>query len=410
LITRAEKFYQPYPARVEGVARILDAVMGKKEYADKALERYFKANKKAGSDDRAFISEMVYDAVRHWNYLVWFTGDKFSFKRDGLWLLVGNLLFLKGYELPEWQEFAPINKAKAAERANRKNMPRHIMQSVSMELDELAVEQACEERWNQELLAMNTPASVVLRANTLQITKQKLADVLSSDGIETNTLPDYEDALQLVQRTNIFRHPLFVEGAFEIQDAGSQKIAPFLQVEPGMRVVDACAGAGGKTLHLASLMENKGRIIAMDVENFKLDELKNRALRNGVNIIETRLIDGMKTIKRLEGSADRLLLDVPCTGSGVLKRNPDAKYKIDRPFFKRVTAIQKEIIEEYSRMLKPGGMMVYATCSIFKGENEQQVSEFLEKNTNFVLEEQYMHYPSETGFDGFFMARIKRVD
>lgn len=410
MITRAEKFYQPYPARVEAVVRILDAVMGKKEYTDKALERYFKANKKVGSDDRAFIAEMVYDAVRNWSYLVWFTGDRFSFKRDGLWLLVGNMLFLKGYELPEWQEFASINQAKAKEKTNRKNLPRHIMQSVSEDLDKLAVEQMGDENWTKELEAMNNQASVILRVNTLQSSAQKIITELAADGIEAMSINGYPDALQLKQRTNIFRHPLFEQGAFEIQDAGSQTIAPFLQVEPGMRVIDACAGAGGKTLHLASIMQNKGRIIAMDVEDFKLTELKNRALRNGISIVETRLIEGMKTIKRLENSADRLLLDVPCTGVGVLKRNPDAKYKIDAAFLKRVSAIQQEIIEQYSRMLKPGGIMVYATCSLFKGENENRVSQFIENHQNFVLEDQVNHLPSETGFDGFFMARIRKID
>lgn len=382
--------------------------MGKKEYADKALERYFKANKKAGSDDRAFISEMVYDAVRHWSYLVWFTGDRFSFKRDGLWLLVGNLLLLKGYELPEYQEFASLNPAHVAERANRRNLPRVIRQSVSPELDALAVEQMGEEAWERELQAMNVPADVVLRVNTLQTDKASLAARLLADGYATEELPNYTDALKLTVRANLFRHPLFAEGAFEIQDAGSQRIAPFLRAEPGMRVIDACAGAGGKTLHLASLMHNRGRIVAMDVEGFKLDELKDRAQRNGVTVVETRVIEGMKTIKRLEGSADRLLLDVPCTGSGVLKRNPDAKYKIDRRFFERVTAIQQEIIENYSRMLKPGGVMVYATCSLFKGENQERVAKFLSDFPEFVLEEQVMHLPSETHFDGFFMARIRK--
>ncbi len=408
IIPAPEKRYRPFPARIEAVVQILDAVMGRNQYADKALERYFKNNRKAGSDDRAFISEMVYDAVRHWNYLVWFTGDGFSFRREGLWLLVGNLLFLKGYEMPEWREFASINLAKAAERAKRKNLPRHILQSVSEELDVLAVEQMGEERWSHELEAMNVPADVVLRVNTLKSDVQQLQKLLALSSVETEILEHYPDALKLKERSNIFRHTLFEEGYFEVQDAGSQTIAPFLEAEPGMRVVDACAGAGGKTLHLACLMKNKGKIIAMDVEDFKLEELKNRARRNGISVIETRLIGGSKIIKGLHESADRLLLDVPCTGSGVLRRNPDAKYKITREFFKRVTALQGEILENYSRMLRPGGKMVYATCSLFADENQNRVKTFLDKNQEFTLEREYMHYPSETGFDGFYMALLKR--
>lgn len=397
-----------YPARVEAVVRILDEVMGKKEYADKALERYFKANKKAGADDRAFIAEMVYDAVRHWNYLVWFTGDSFSFKREGLWALAGNLLFLKGYILPEWNEFSKFNRKAAEERAKRSKLPRTILQSVSQELDELALEEIGEELWERELLAMNEKAPVILRVNTLKTTVNHVMDVLAGEGLDVEEIPGYPDALRLNGKVNLFRHPLFSAGYFEVQDAGSQTIAPFLQAESGMRVIDACAGAGGKTLHLASLMQNKGKIIAMDVEHYKLNELKNRAVRNGVSIIETRLIEGMKTIKRMENSADRLLLDVPCTGSGVLRRNPDAKYKIDRTFFNRVVKTQQEILENYSKMLKPGGIMVYATCSLFASENENQVQAFLANHPQFELLEQAYHYPSQTGFDGFYMARLRR--
>jgi 16S rRNA (cytosine967-C5)-methyltransferase len=402
------KRYRPFPARIEAVVQILDAVMGRNQYADKALERYFKNNRKAGSDDRAFISEMVYDAVRHWNYLVWFTGDTFSFKRDGLWLLVGNLLFLKGYELPEWRELASINPAKAVERAKRKNLPRHILQSVSEELDLLAMEQLGEERWTLELESMNKPSEVVLRVNSLRTDVQQLHTMLTETGVETEFLSAYPDALTLKERSNVFRHPLFEQGFFEVQDAGSQTIAPFLEAEPGMRVIDACAGAGGKTLHLACLMKNKGKIIAMDVEAFKLEELKNRARRNGISMVETRLIEGNKTIKALHESADRLLLDVPCTGSGVLRRNPDAKYKITRDFFRRVTTLQGEILENYSHMLKPGGKMVYATCSLFADENQNRVKRFLAENPGFELEKEQVHFPSETGFDGFYMALIRR--
>lgn len=409
MIQQPEKYYQPYPARVEAVVRILDSVMGRKEYTDKALERYFKATKKAGSDDRAFISEMVYDAVRHWNYLVWFTGDRFSFKRDGLWLLVGNLLFLKGYELPPWHEFASINQAKAKEKTNRKNLPRYILQSVSQDLDALAIEQLGEDKWNEELAEMNIPASVILRTNLLKTTRKELSEAFEKEGIITEFIADYPEALRLKARANVFRSPLFEKGFFEVQDAGSQRIAPFLQVKPGMRVIDACAGAGGKSLHLATLMQNKGRLVAMDVEAFKLDELKNRAQRNGINIIETRPIEGMKSIKRLENSADRLLLDVPCTGSGVLKRNPDAKFKIDRAFFERVKATQKDILQNYAAMLKTDGVLVYATCSVFSGENEEQVNQFISENPSFQLEESYMHYPSQTHFDGFYMARIRKL-
>jgi 16S rRNA (cytosine967-C5)-methyltransferase len=175
-----------------------------------------------------------------------------------------------------------------------------------------------------------------------------------------------------------------------------------------MRVIDACAGAGGKTLHLAARMKNKGKIIAMDVEQWKLDELMKRARRAGVSNLEPRLIDSSKVVKRLENSADRLLLDVPCSGLGVLKRNPDAKWKLSEGFINEVRDLQQHILNDYCTMLKPGGFMVYSTCSILPSENEKQIQSFLKgrKGTFTLLREDHL-WPSD-GFDGFYMALLRR--
>ncbi len=175
-----------------------------------------------------------------------------------------------------------------------------------------------------------------------------------------------------------------------------------------MRIIDACAGAGGKTLHLAALAKNKGRIIAMDVEQWKLDELQKRARRAGVSNLEPRLIESSKSIKRLEKSADRVLLDVPCSGLGVLKRNPDAKWKLSPEFIQQVRELQHNILSDYGVMLKPGGLMVYSTCSILPSENEEQVRRFLEeKQGEYELVKDKHTWPSE-GYDGFYMALLKK--
>ena len=175
-----------------------------------------------------------------------------------------------------------------------------------------------------------------------------------------------------------------------------------------MRVIDACAGAGGKTLHLAALMKNKGKLIAMDVEATKLTELQKRARRAGVSNLEIRTIDSSKTIKRLENSADRLLLDVPCSGLGVLKRNPDAKWKLSPEFIQNVRDLQQHILQDYCNMIKKQGLLVYSTCSILPSENEQQVERFLKNNEDkFELLEEKHHWPSD-GFDGFYMALFRR--
>jgi 16S rRNA (cytosine967-C5)-methyltransferase len=213
--------------------------------------------------------------------------------------------------------------------------------------------------------------------------------------------------LIVARRQNVFRLKAFLDGDFEVQDAASQAVAPFLNVAPGMRVIDACAGAGGKTLHLAALMKNKGRLIALDVEQWKLDELKKRARRGGISNLETRLIDSPRVIKRLAGTADRLLLDVPCSGLGVLRRNPDAKWKLSDMYLTEVRALQQQILNDYCRMIRPGGQMVYATCSILPTENEKQVTAFLEgKADSFTLTNERRFWPSE-GFDGFYMALIE---
>ena len=193
-----------------------------------------------------------------------------------------------------------------------------------------------------------------------------------------------------------------------MQDASSQLVAAALQVEPGMRVIDACAGAGGKSLHLAALMGNKGKVISMDVEEWKLQQAKLRARRNGVSIFEPKIIEGSKTIKRLKESADRLLLDVPCSGLGVLRRNPDTKWKVSLESLEKVQKTQQELLQSYPSMLKKGGQLVYATCSILPSENEEQIKKFLasEAGKDFELLEERKVFAQESGFDGFYIARL----
>ena len=200
-------------------------------------------------------------------------------------------------------------------------------------------------------------------------------------------------------------------GWFEVQDASSQMVAEFLDVKPGMKVVDTCAGAGGKTLHIASLMENKGQIIAMDIYESKLRKLKIRARRNGVHNVELKVLETTKPVKKLYGKADRVLIDAPCSGLGVLRRNPDAKWKLEPEFLDRIRKTQEDVLNRYSRMVKPGGKMVYATCSVLPSENQDQVDKFLTsdsgKDFKFVKDKKIL--ASEFGYDGFYMALLERI-
>lgn len=401
-----------HPPLVQGTVNALREIFQKKQYADRVLERLFRQNRRWGKRDRAFIAENVYDIVRWWRALwAWGFGEsdlsKVTFGDEELVRLLGINLILKGEELPDWTEFVGLSLEVISRRKKEMEDNRAIAQSIPDWLDELASGEIGAD-WDAEITALNQQASVVLRVNTLKTELPALKKALADADWESDETDLAPDALVLRKRGNIFTHPLFKKGHFEVQDAGSQCIAPFLGVEPGMRVVDACAGAGGKALHLAALMKNKGSLIALDTEEWKLNELRKRARRNGVHIVQTRPIASSKVIKRQKNSADRLLLDVPCTGLGVLRRNPDAKWKLSPEFLERVRVAQADILQRYSQMLKPGGRLVYATCSILPSENELQVKSFLEKNEGFKFLAERKISPAKDGFDGFYMALVER--
>ena len=387
----------------EAVIENLQAIFEDNKYADKVIEKVLKSNPKWGARDRRFIAETTYDIVR-WYRLFKELADA---EEGDYWKLFGVWCIWNKTELPDWEELTGLNQKKIVAAYEQLKQTRKVRESIPDWMDELG-EKEVGGRWDNELEALNQEASVVLRVNTLKVSRKELQTQLTGEEIETEAPKEFPDALILEERQNIFTRQQFKDGLFEVQDAGSQLIAPYLQVQPGMRVIDACAGGGGKTLHLAALMQNKGRIIAMDTEQWKLDELKKRARRAGVANIEPRLIESSKTIKRLENSADRLLLDVPCSGLGVLRRNPDAKWKLNMDFIDRVKELQQHILKDYSPMIKPGGMMVYSTCSILHTENEDQAQKFIsESEGKFELIEEKRIWPSD-GFDGFYMALIKK--
>lgn len=393
------KLYRPL---VDAVIAALKAIFEDGRYADKVIEKTLKQNPKWGSRDRRFIAETTYDIVR-WHRLL-----ATCVRNPDYHSLVGAYFVLRGIELPPWQEFRGIDASMVAAKQREAEGVRKIRESVPDWLDELG-ERELGGRWDGELHALNGEAPVVLRTNTIKTSVRTLQQQLMADDVVTSRIEGFPDALVVSRRQNVFRLAPFLAGEFEVQDAASQAVAPFLEVEPGMRVVDACAGAGGKTLHLAALMKNKGRLIALDVEKWKLDELKKRARRGGVSNLETRLIDSTRVVKRLAATADRLLLDVPCSGLGVLRRNPDAKWKLSSPYIKEVQALQQTILRDYCEILKPGGRMVYATCSILPSENEEQVQRFLnEKSDDYKLIDEKRLWPSD-GFDGFYMALLQRT-
>lgn len=390
------------------VIEALETSFGKGYYADKVIERILKRNPKWGSRDRGFIAESTYEIVRWWRLLWELYGKAPSLKRKELYRLFGIWWQWQGYELPrDWTQFDTIRNIDLKSRYQELEGELAIRESWPDWLAQLA-ESELGNDWPEIAQASNIPAEVFLRCNTLKTDRSSLLKQLDEENCPARALESNEVGIVLEKRKNTFRLESFQKGYFEVQDGGSQMIAPYLNVKPGMRVIDACSGAGGKALHLAALMENKGQIIAMDVEAWKLKELQKRARRNGVHNIETRPIENAKSIKRLHDSADRLLLDVPCSGTGVIKRNPDTKWKLRPKHLDRVRKIQSDIINDYCKMLKKDGIMVYATCSILQSENEIQVEKFLAENSNFKLIRQDRINPSKWS-DGFFMAEIQRL-
>ena len=384
----------------EAVTENIRLVFSEGKKADKVIEYSLKKNLKWGSRDRRFVAESTYEIIRHYRLLQEAAGSK------NPWMLLATYLIKNNLELPEWKEFSGISSKPIKHFLQKNEIPFAVSQSIPDWMQEMG-EKELGERWEKEIDFLNQEAKVVLRTNTLKITREKLQQRLKQNEILTFTHDEIAEALILQKRQQVFSSAEFKNGFFEVQDASSQRVAHFMDLQFGQRVIDACAGAGGKSLHISALLHNKGKIIAMDVEDRKLQELKKRAARAGANNIETRLIE-KNTIQRLKESADRLLLDAPCSGMGVLRRNPDSKWKLSPEKIEVIKLLQTKILNEYSSMVKPGGKLIYVTCSILPSENEMQTKKFLENNHQFELEEEKTIFPSD-GFDGFYLCRMKKV-
>ncbi len=372
-------------------------------YADKVIERTFKNNRRWGSRDRKFVAEAVYEMVRWWRYLWLVSGEEESDYDDVLLNLFGVWWYLSKKESTHFLKthinVLKTNMHKPLSRAEKESLPDWM--------DELAFEELGP-AWDEIITALNQRAKLYLRVNLLKMSRDQVIKELTSEEIDVLPIEDAPDAMIVPSKKNVFRTKVFQAGGFEVQDVASQSVAYAAGVKPGMRVVDACAGAGGKSLHMASLMQNKGKIISLDVHEKKLEQLKIRARRAGANIIETKIIDTTKVIKRLEKTADVVVLDVPCSGLGVLKRNPDTKWKLTKEEYLNTLELQKDILSRYSSMTKIGGRLVYSTCSILPSENGKQVDQFLAANSDFKLLGQKTFLPNVEGYDGFFVATMER--
>ncbi len=379
--------------------KTLRAVFWENQYAAKAIQTTFRNHKQWSDKEKAVFTDCVYDIIRHWR-LLWYLLEKKPSSRD-----LDDLVQI-------YSRFKDLHDQSTSALKRRMESIKHvrvIAQSLPDWLDERA-ERELKERWESVVKALNRPADLDIRVNTLKITKKDLITILRKEGVAVKPLEGYPDALRLTEKRNVFVLPSFSEGLFEVQDAASQRVSHILDPCEGMRVIDACAGEGGKTLHLATLMKNKGKVIALDTQEWRLAELRKRAVKAGIDTIETRCISSSKVYKRLEGTADRLLLDAPCSGLGTLRRNPDIKWKLKSDDLERLITLQRDLLERYSSLTKPGGRMVYSVCSILPSECEAQIEGFLRTHTaTFRLIREHRCWPDTDNTDGFYMAGLERI-
>lgn len=394
--------------KIRLIYSIITAVFEEGRALDKAYAIYFK-KLKLENEEQALIVSLVNDVFRRLNYYTYVAGYKrIKDIKKHVNKIICVIHLVHKWPVPRGlQDCDDFSIKDACARMEEADKIPNLKYGCPVWLDEFGKKELGE-RWETEKPSFAKEPRRFIRANTLKTTREELRNMLAAEKVKTRecALPD---ALEVLDSSAIFKTETFKKGLFEQQDIGSQEIPLFLDPRPGNKVIDACAGAGGKTLYLSALMKGKGSIIAMDDKDWKLNELKLRARKAGAHNIEPRLIDTTKVIKRQHGKADCVLLDVPCSGSGVLKRNPESKWTDSTDSIRELIEVQADILSRYSKMTKVGGTLVYSTCSIFPCEDHNQIATFLEHNPDFELVAEKTVYPSQGG-DGFYMAKLKRLD
>ena len=392
-----------------GIVAGLESSLFEKRPAAEVIKKLLKSNRGWGSRDRRIIAQVFYDVIRQKRLFQALTGTENSNK--DLWSLVACWMVLNNFTLPDWEEFKAVNTDSVKFKVSILTQQRKYKYSIPDWLDKMGMAAFGEAAWEKEIASLNTPAAMIVRVNTLKTSVEKLKDTLKKKyQIITHNIPDYPNALIFEKKQSLQDIKEYREGFFEVQDANSQKVAPWLKAQSGKYYIDACAGAGGKSLHLANLTADNAQILALDIYPAKLDELRKRCYRNGIQSVQTASVENEKVLNGIEKMADGILIDAPCSGLGVLKRNPDAKWNITPEQLEEILEVQKNILQTYAPMVKKGGTLVYATCSILPLENQLQVSHFLgsELGDLFELEKEHTYFSHETGFDGFYCARMIR--
>jgi 16S rRNA (cytosine967-C5)-methyltransferase len=426
-------------ARLEAAIALLEAVeAAPARPADAVANDFFRERRFIGSGDRRAVSDRVWRVLRTRRRLTWWV------PKATPRLLVAASLLTEGWTLAGVAEsfsgdrFAPAglerNEYNALRRVEGQTLEHPDMSDpVRFELPDWLYPRMLARFGDSlaaEMAALSEPAPLDLRANLLKGTRDEARAALAAEGWEARPTPLSPWGLRIEGRRPVTTGPAFQSGLVEIQDEGSQLIAALTDARPGMRVVDWCAGAGGKTLALAAMMGNRGQIVACDVSASRLDGAVRRLRRAGANNVERHLmVAGDKWAKRRAGAFDRVLVDAPCTGTGTWRRNPDARHRLSEQALLELTRKQSSILDAARPLVRVGGRLVYATCSLLQEENEGQVSAFLLRHPEFVLVplaqvvcstpwpfdgagafsgETLSLTPAQNGTDGFFAAVLER--
>ncbi|MFH1605157.1 MAG: RsmB/NOP family class I SAM-dependent RNA methyltransferase, partial [Pseudomonadota bacterium] len=375
----------PLPrALLDHTVAALAATLEFKYPADAVLSRYLRAHPMLGQQDRAFIAETVFSALRRLRLLETMTAG-----RDPRSLALAALTRLRGLSLRELD-----TAAKPRERewlADLKARPEDSSLAVRCDFPDWLLDRLQRQYGEEELLALaqslQQSAPLDLRVNLLKAERERVLARLAADGIGARATPYSPVGVRLEGKPQINRHALFLEGAIEIQDEGSQLMCQLLAPRRGEMVADFCAGAGGKTLALGAMMRSSGRLYAFDISAKRLAGLKPRLARSGLSNVHPQWIASEKDarLKRLAGKLDRVLVDAPCTGLGTLRRNPDLKWRQSEQTLAEHRLKQDAILAAAAKLVKPGGLLAYASCSLLDQENSEVVESFLATHAQFEL-------------------------
>ncbi|MGD9887673.1 MAG: RsmB/NOP family class I SAM-dependent RNA methyltransferase [Halothiobacillaceae bacterium] len=419
---KAQARYHHFALAVEILSEIAQGTVP----ADQVLYHHFRKLPQMGARDRGIVAESVYGVLRQRRSLAWRMGVG---EKQWNMLVVGFLLD------QDWADKTFVLKwlgnqgaAQALDDLARNSDDAPL--AVRANLPDVLAERLLNVYSEDELLAlcaaMNQPAPVDIRVNTLKAKREDILHMLDELGLPTEITPFAPHGLRRHDRRPLFSLPAFKEGLFEVQDEASQLVGHLVAPKPGERVLDLCAGAGGKTLQLGALMQSKGSLMATDISAHRLEKLTPRMRRAGLSNVRPVAISGMTDahLKRNKGMFDRVLIDAPCSGTGTWRRNPDLKWRVLE--LEELNATQAALLDGAVRLLKPAGQIVYATCSILPEENERIVEQFLANHADFkllsaaeILAAQGIHPPhvgemlkldpAQHGTDGFFAAVLQRV-